>query len=445
MFNVPTFLRISVIGFELKKPESSLFSIIIPKDSEVTYCFHSVQIESLFKCFQVMILFYIVLLCNLTQALVKLPIIQGDISLIEQSQKKRDLVSVQPIYNVNVREYLITLGVGTPIQLFNVTLDTGSSDLWIPSSQCTQCPSIRFAESKSSTFNQTARNFDAEYGSGSAKGTTGYDTITLGELTCPDQILGLAFSTSGTINQGILGLGFPGVMTTGDEPLIIHLARLQVIPEAVFSIYLGQQADTQGEIVIGGYETDRFTGQLAFLPVLRYNPLALVGKSYQRDGIYKYWSLPFQAITVMHLNQGEIYTSRLEDLEPAILDTGATLSYLPQPIVLGILKSIAKSNYKPIKTGGRVQAYEVNCAYFSQPLHLLFQFSTQADRFSTWPVEVQVPLKDLVLQNDKNCLFGLAPSVTTDWILGQTVLRSAYIVHDMLGLQVGIGKPFRKQ
>lgn len=72
-----------------------------------------------------MMIFYIILLFNLTQALVKLPIIQGDISLIEQSQKKRNLISVQPIYNVNAREYLITLGIGTPVQLINVTLDTG--------------------------------------------------------------------------------------------------------------------------------------------------------------------------------------------------------------------------------------------------------------------------------------------------------------------------------
>ena len=38
--------------------------------------------------------------------------------------KKRD-TNGAPLYNANGKEYLVQVGVGTPPQLFNLTLDTG--------------------------------------------------------------------------------------------------------------------------------------------------------------------------------------------------------------------------------------------------------------------------------------------------------------------------------
>lgn len=38
---------------------------------------------------------------------------------------KRQTISSISLYNANSRQYLIEIGVGTPPQLFNVTLDTG--------------------------------------------------------------------------------------------------------------------------------------------------------------------------------------------------------------------------------------------------------------------------------------------------------------------------------
>jgi hypothetical protein len=38
---------------------------------------------------------------------------------------KRESVSGAPLYNSNGKEYLVEVGVGTPPQFFNLTLDTG--------------------------------------------------------------------------------------------------------------------------------------------------------------------------------------------------------------------------------------------------------------------------------------------------------------------------------
>lgn len=286
--------------------------------------------------------------------------------------------------------------------------------------------------------------------------------------------MGLAQSTQGISSSslsnerasGILGLGFSGLMQdpNHDVPFITNLVKNKVIEEPVFSIYLNKQGDYgyTGEIVIGGYETTRFTGQLSFLPVINYDGSSgkpNLGQAYSSSssvGNYKYWTVPGQAIVTYQADGTKLYETQFNDLQPAILDTGTTLSYLPNDVVLALLASIT-SNYQPLQlNSGTIQAYQVNCSDFTQQRKKLwfdFEFSALANSFSNNPVIIRVPLDELVLPQDTNniststhCLFGLAPissgflnSIGSGWIIGQTVLRSAYVVYDMLGLQVGIG------
>lgn len=284
--------------------------------------------------------------------------------------------------------------------------------------------------------------------------------------------MGLAQNTQGMSGpsasneraSGILGLGFAGLMRdpSHDTPFITNLMNNNIIKEPVFSIYLNRQGDYgyTGEIVIGGYETTRFTGQLNFLPVVAYDGRTgkpNLGQDYSSSSsnqIYKYWTVPGQAVATYTNDGTKTFETRFNDIQPAILDTGTTLSYLPEDVVISLMETVTK-NYKPLKlNSGKIQAYQVNCSDFTQQqLWFDFQFSPLANSFSNNPVIIRVPLNEMVLpQNTNNistastCLFGLAPisagfleSVGSGWILGQTVLRSAYVVHDMLEHQVGIG------
>ncbi|XP_017898717.1 PREDICTED: pregnancy-associated glycoprotein 6 isoform X2 [Capra hircus] len=153
-------------------------------------------------------------------------------------------LTIHPLGNTKDLVYLGNITIGTPPQEFQVIFDTGSSDLWVPSNFCAiEACSLhtRFRHLQSSTFRPTNRTFSITYGCGTVKGIVVHDTVRIGDLVSTDQPFGLSTAEYGfrrTPFDGVLGLNYPSISSSGAIPIFDKLKNEGAISEPVFAFYL---------------------------------------------------------------------------------------------------------------------------------------------------------------------------------------------------------------
>jgi hypothetical protein len=86
-------------------------------------------------------------------------------------------------------QYVGTIGLGHPPQPFSVVFDTGSSDIWVPSTKCKSCGwHHRFNPEGSTSYlvsnsQSDYETFTLRYGSGTVQGIVVRETISIGQHT----------------------------------------------------------------------------------------------------------------------------------------------------------------------------------------------------------------------------------------------------------------------
>ncbi|KAL0137870.1 aspartic peptidase domain-containing protein [Mucor lusitanicus] len=364
---------------------------------------------------------------------------------LNRLQKRSAAHSLQ-LYNNQGAEYLINIGIGTPVQNFTVSLDTGSSDLWVPSTSCSEqeCPYSRFDPSKSSTF--TIVNDTPPFIS--LNGTFAKDDVRLGNAHISQQIFGLASSTQDLIlmssspSNGILGLGYPA-LTTGDvkyDPFLFRLHKEGLIQEPVFSVSMGSVHDQgwTGELLLGGTNPEKYVGEIAYEPVWGENT---------------YWMVGGKSIHIVkETTQSEVMlNSTFASVRGLIIDTGTTLTYMDHALADEIVRMVAGNVVLDQMSG----VYLIDCGVRGDATTDYFL------EFTMEKTKLVIPINDLILPlvggagvggpDEKDlCMFGIAPWMTTGtsqkmnekgWILiGDSVLRSTYLVFDMKNHQIGFAK-----
>ncbi|KAF7727667.1 hypothetical protein EC973_007325 [Apophysomyces ossiformis] len=315
-------------------------------------------------------------------------------------------------------EYVGKVGIGTPPQYFSMDFDTGSSDIWVPSTNCTRCGShALFNPALSSTFSQPAGNntWQLQYGDGSTvRGVGGQDTLDLGGLKAKDQVIGLVDMETMDLAQdtyldGIFGLGFPSLSYTGLKTPVVEALRQQgVVDRSIVSFWLGRSKDAgRGEVMFGASNPAHYEGELKYVPV-----------SHQ-----KYWQVD---LTDVSLDGKSIMNGTGAGIG-AIMDTGTTLIVLPTQLSRTIHSAISGAKYSA-RYGWRVPCKPTGNQ------KVVFKFGQ-----NEFPLDFKDLARELSPLDDPSlCFSGIAEAPVSLAIIGDTFLRRYYSVFDYENSRVGL-------
>jgi len=322
-----------------------------------------------------------------------------------------------PVSNFLNAQYFSEISIGTPPQSFKVVLDTGSSNLWVPSSECGSIACYlhtKYDSSSSSTYKKNGSSFEIRYGSGSLSGFVSQDHVTIGDLKIKDQIFaeateepGLAFAFGRF--DGILGLGYDTISVNKIVPPFYSMIDQGLLDEPVFAFYLGDTSngeEDESEAIFGGVNKDHYTGKITTIPLRRK----------------AYWEVDLDAITF-----GDA-TAELENTG-VILDTGTSLIALPSTLAELLNKEIgAKKGYNG--------QYTIECEKRDSLPDLTFTLSGY--NFTITP-------RDYILEVQGSCIssfmgMDFPPPVGPLAILGDAFLRKWYSIYDLGKGTVGLAQ-----
>jgi len=320
-----------------------------------------------------------------------------------------------PISNFLNAQYFSEISVGTPPQVFKVVLDTGSSNLWVPSSECGSIACYlhqKYDHDSSSTYKQNGSAFEIRYGSGELSGYVSEDTVTIGDLKIKNQLFAEATSEPGLAFafgrfDGILGLGYDTISVNKITPPFYNMLDQKLLDEPVFGFYLSDTNDgDDSEVTFGGINSAHYEGKITYIPLRRK----------------AYWEVTLDSITF-----GES-TAEIDNTG-VILDTGTSLIALPTTMAELLNKEIgAKKSYNG--------QYTVECDKRDGLPDLTFGLS--GHNFTIGPY-------DYILEVQGSCISAFMGMDFPEpagplAILGDAFLRRWYSVYDLGNNAVGLAK-----
>lgn len=320
-------------------------------------------------------------------------------------------------------QYYGEIGIGTPPQIFTVVFDTGSSNLWVPSSKCSIMDLAclvhhKYDSSKSSSYVKNGTDFAIHYGTGSLSGFLSQDTVTIGDMAVKEQLFGEATKQPGITFiaakfDGILGLAYDKISVNKVKPCFDNIIEQKLVEQNVFSFYLNRNpgATPGGELLFGGIDKQYYTGNLNWVNVTRK----------------AYWQVQMDKVDV-----GNGLTVCSNGCA-AIVDTGTSLITGPTKEIKLLQKAIGATQ---IIKG----QYIVPCDKLSSMPIVNLVFGGQA-----YPLTAEQYILQVTVKGQTLCLSGFSgldvpPPGGPLWILGDVFIGPYYTVFDRDNDAVGFAK-----
>lgn len=236
---------------------------------------------------------------------------------------------------------------------------------------------------------------------------------------------GIGYTSSSP--EGILGIGYEinevQVGRAGKKAynnLPAQMVADGLINSNAYSLWLNDLDASTGSILFGGVDTAQYHGKLETLPVEK------------ESGYYAEF-----LITLTEIMLGDTVIAQDQALA-VLLDSGSSLTYLPDAMAEAIYEQV-DAQYDASEGA----AY-VPCSLASNTSALNFTFTSPT---------IQVTMDELVIpvtsttgqqlqftDGTAACLFGIAPAGDSTSVLGDTFIRSAYIVYDLDNNEISLAQ-----
>ncbi|XP_017075866.2 lysosomal aspartic protease [Drosophila eugracilis] len=338
-------------------------------------------------------------------------------SFLTTSTSSSSSGNTEILHNSLNAEYYGVIAIGTPKQRFNILFDTGSSNLWVPSSSCpksnTACQRHnKYNSAESSTYVANGESFAITYGTGSLSGKLSTDTVTVAGISIENQTFGEALKEPGTTFDeapfaGIMGLAYEAIAVDGVTPPFDNMISQGLLDEPVISFYLKRQgtAVRGGELILGGIDSSLYTGSLTYVPV----------------SVQAYWQFKVNTIKT----NGIVLCNGCQ----AIADTGTSLIVVPEAAYRKINRQIGATD------NGSGEAF-VRCGRISTLPNVNLNIGGKV--FTLRP-------RDYIVKVTENgvtyCMSGFTTvEEISFWILGDIFIGKFYTVFDKGNNRVGFAR-----
>lgn len=346
----------------------------------------------------------------LTLDLQKLPVRRDNNYKVVMSDPPSQSNSAAVDQDGNDFSYFALVQVGSQKQEMRMLLDTGGSDSWVFSSDCssTACKQHdSFGEGASDTLQMTNTAWTVQYGTGTVNGLVGWDTITIADLTV-NITVGLASKVSDDFlsypMDGLLGLSRTNDTGFGTPTFMDFVQKGNMLESNIvgFSLSRGSDGEQDGTVTFGGVDESKLDGNITYTDTI---------SSSNR------WEIPVDDVTV----NGEAcnFTGK-----GAILDTGTSYMMLP---------------FDDAKT-----VHSLIPGATSSGQNFVLPCDSDAEiRITFSGVSYNISPKDYVGQKaGDSCvstIVGYQSFGDDEWLVGDVFLKNVYSVFDYDNNRIGLG------
>ncbi|KAK8037791.1 Endothiapepsin [Apiospora marii] len=302
-------------------------------------------------------------------------------------------------------QYLTPVQIGTPPQTLNLDFDSGSSDLWVFSSET---PSrqvngqAQYDPSKSSTSEPVdGQTWSISYGDGSASsGIVVKDKVEVGGVSFSAQSVEVAQKVSSSFsadenNDGLLGLAFSKINTVKPNKQTTWFDN--IMNDLDMPVWTSDlKNDAPGTYNFGYIDEEAYTGEISYVPV---------------DSSQGFWS--FEA-------SGYAIGNKSVPLKfQGIADTGTSLAMLPQEINTAYYSQVQGASMS-YSLGGYVFPCDAKIPDFT---------------YKVGDVSIVIPASFINYaeadEEGKKCFGGIQPDTDIGFsIFGDVALKAAFVVFD---------------